>query len=173
MPRRQPHPSDESDEDQVNVAYRSNSDSESCDSSAHFNSRKKKKRLRRRPSAPDRPKSKRRKQTPHHISSRHHKSTRRRNEKNIEQAGLVGRTELDEESPSSLASESDASNQYSSGSEAEGLDGGGIAPLDELVGVPELDVTAFDTWDALESYLKAYSKKTFQVCIIRLDCEPV
>ncbi|ETL94630.1 hypothetical protein F441_21516 [Phytophthora nicotianae CJ01A1] len=78
-------------------------------------------------------------------------------------------SELDEESPSSLASESDASNQYSSGSEAEELDGGDIAPLDELVGVPELDVTAFDTWDALESYLKAYSNKTFRIYTIRTN----
>ncbi|KAG1698204.1 hypothetical protein DVH05_015194 [Phytophthora capsici] len=95
--------------------------------------------------------------------------TRWRNEHTLNVLDPSTESEHDEESHSSFASEYDASNQNLSGSEAEGLDGGDIAPHHDLVGVPELDNTAFDSWDALEPYLKAYSKKTFQIYTIRTN----
>lgn len=164
MPRHQPRYSEGSDEDLASVASRSNSDGESRDIAVHSNSRKKKKRLRRHPTARDRAVTKRRKQLPHRLSSRRHNSSRRRNEESLNVQDSSVESEHEKGSHSSFASDSDASSQNSSDSETEGCDGGDIAPQDELVDVPDLDVTAFDSWGALESYLKAYSRKTFQVC---------
>ncbi|KAF4144365.1 hypothetical protein GN958_ATG06459 [Phytophthora infestans] len=161
MPRHQPRYSEGSDEDLASAATRSNSDGESRDIAVHS---KKKKRLRRHPTARDRAVTKRRKQLPHRLSSRRHNSFRRRNEESLNVQDSSVESEHEKGSPSSFASDSDASSQNSSDSETEGCDGGDIAPQDELVDVQDLDVTAFDSWDALESYLKAYSRKTFQVC---------
>ncbi|KAF4135615.1 hypothetical protein GN958_ATG15194, partial [Phytophthora infestans] len=144
-------------------------DGESRDIAVHSNSRKKKKRLRRHPTARDRAVTKRRKQLPHRLSSRRHNSSRRRNEESLNVQDSSVESEHEKGSHYSFASDSDASSQNSSDSETEGCDGGDIAPQDELVDVPDLDVTAFDSWDALESYLKAYSRKTFQIYTIRTN----
>ncbi|KAF4144598.1 hypothetical protein GN958_ATG06205 [Phytophthora infestans] len=46
-------------------------------------------------------------------------------------------------------------------------DGGGVTARDELVSVPPLDRRSFDTWELLEAYIKAYSKRTYQVYSVR------
>ncbi|KAG7392524.1 hypothetical protein PHYPSEUDO_000212 [Phytophthora pseudosyringae] len=46
----------------------------------------------------------------------------------------------------------------------EGHDGCDIAARNDLVHVPAMDVKALDDWDMLDSYLKLYSRRTYQVC---------
>ncbi|ETN22084.1 hypothetical protein PPTG_02128 [Phytophthora nicotianae INRA-310] len=157
MPRRH---RDDSVEDDTSVSS-SSSDSEVRDNAAPTNSRSKKKRVRRRSSVRERGKKfKRRKHSPRRLSSCHHSSSSRR------------RTDFPEALDSSAESQHGGvcvCGQIPSESEEEERNGGDVAPLDTLVNVPELDVTPFDSWDALESYLKAYSKRTFQVYSIRTN----
>ncbi|KAF4143231.1 FAR1 DNA-binding domain [Phytophthora infestans] len=57
-------------------------------------------------------------------------------------------------------------NNSSSGRDSD-EDGGGVTARDELVSVPPLDRRSFDTWALLEAYIKADSKRTYQVYSVR------
>ncbi|KAG6946363.1 hypothetical protein JG688_00016085, partial [Phytophthora aleatoria] len=48
-----------------------------------------------------------------------------------------------------------------------GKDGGDVTAQDDLVSVPKLDVTTFDDWEELESYIKVYRRRTFQIYSVR------
>ncbi|KAE9214874.1 hypothetical protein PF004_g14923 [Phytophthora fragariae] len=49
------------------------------------------------------------------------------------------------------------------------MDGCDIAPEDELVHAKELDKKLFDSWGALELYLKNYGSRTYQIFTIRTN----
>ncbi|KAG3003331.1 hypothetical protein PC120_g19163 [Phytophthora cactorum] len=50
-----------------------------------------------------------------------------------------------------------------------GNDGCDVVALDELVYVPELDRKVFESWDVLEAYLRTYSRRTFQINLVRTN----
>ncbi|ETP13032.1 hypothetical protein F441_11694 [Phytophthora nicotianae CJ01A1] len=148
MPRRRASVSDESDGFSASDTSSSEKSSSSDDSGNHRSSQshRHKRRYQKRRTA------------------RENRSKRAKHRKRSRQEGT-------------LAASEDASGQGESVSDSvvsEGEScGEAVAVRTELEHVPELDVKIFEAWDALEAYLKNYSRRTHQVCTLTVNCVTV
>ncbi|KAG6950184.1 hypothetical protein JG688_00014266, partial [Phytophthora aleatoria] len=85
-------------------------------------------------------------------------------------ASDTGENEDSESGSNDLYSSSDSSDSAETiggTSRDKGIYGGDVTAQDDLVSTPKLDVIALDDWEALESYMKAYARRTFQIYSVR------
>ncbi|KAG6944826.1 hypothetical protein JG687_00017631 [Phytophthora cactorum] len=85
-------------------------------------------------------------------------------------ASVTGESDNREAKSDDLFGSSDASGSAETNASTicdAGKDGGDVTAQDDLVSVPKLDVMTFDDWEELESYIKVYGRRTFQIYSVR------